>query len=637
MLGLVATVAFSLAVALGVRRRASKWLDGLDELEAWGLSGLAGLGLVGTAVLLPGLVPGGLRWALPLFVVLVCAGAALGPRPGFPKWRSPRGAEWLGVAGLAAVGLAGLVGVLAPSDARDWDTLAYHLAVPKIWLAAGSVVYVPAIHHSNFPFAVDNLYLFGLWWGGEPGAKAFSWMLSVFGLMAAFGLGRRKAGPGGGWLAALLVAGMPVVGWESGTAYIDVAHGLYSGLGTVYFAEALLGAGLSRAAVAGVCLGLALGTKHTGLAAFAAGAAVAGVMAWRVRLGVRPAAVALALAFALALPWYAKSAAMTGNPVYPFFYSVFGGREWDAWRARIYAEEQASFGPGKGLAKLGHSVLGLAYQPGRYVNPSQSEGGGFPTGALGGAVLAAGALAVAAGRLGRERRVVLALVGLQLLAWSALSQQSRYLVAVGLPLAVVAAGLDGRLRRAAFGLAGGQAAYSAWMLWVWQAGSLPVVLGTVPVHEARQARLAFAAPAEAIDNLPGKGKVALYDEVFGYLLDRPYIWANPGHSTRFGPEGMDSGSELVARYRQEGVEYVYLNVFTGMPDDLLERWMRAMGFFGPLARYTLDERAALRDDPNLWWRVLFADAVAEGHVRLLQQWNSGFGPPRALLFEVGRE
>src|SRR6202011_1887734 len=108
------------------------------------------------------------------------------------------------------------VSVLAPSDTMEWDTLAYHLAVPKLWLQAGQIQPISYIHHSNFPFAVDNLYIWGLAWGGEEGAKAFTLAFHTYGIFAVFGFARQVYGELAGWWAALTWATIPAVLWLSG-------------------------------------------------------------------------------------------------------------------------------------------------------------------------------------------------------------------------------------------------------------------------------------------------------------------------------------------------------------------------------------------------------------------------------------
>src|SRR5262249_4474254 len=143
----------------------------------------------------------------------------------------PRDARLLAVAVIAIAMLFAVVGVLAPSDSIDWDSLAYHMAVPKIWLAGGKIEFISYIHHSNFPFTVDNLYIWGLTWGGESGAKAFALAFALLGTVSIFGLARQQYGDKAGWWAALAFGTTPMVVWLSGTAYIDVANGLYGGLG----------------------------------------------------------------------------------------------------------------------------------------------------------------------------------------------------------------------------------------------------------------------------------------------------------------------------------------------------------------------------------------------------------------------
>jgi len=53
------------------------------------------------------------------------------------------------------------------------------------------------------------------------------------------------------------------------------------------------------------------------------------------------------IALAVCWPWYLKSYLSTGNPVYPFAYSVFGGKMWTAERTVPYRRHQLEFGMGE--------------------------------------------------------------------------------------------------------------------------------------------------------------------------------------------------------------------------------------------------------------------------------------------------
>ncbi len=622
---------------------------------------MLGLGLLGLVTLILGVFPGGLRWGLWVLPGLLVLGAATALR----TWTkgAPR---HLGAEGVAAALLAGifgtipLVAALAPSDPRDWDSLAYQLAVPKLWLAEGQIGFVQNIHHSNFPFTWNNLYVSGLWWGGEAGAKAFNVVAFVLGSAFVFGAVRRKYGGTAAPYGVLGFAGVPVILWGAGTAYVDLAHGLFAAIALLYTVETLVATestGPSPWLLPGLGLGLCLGTKHTGLQVAVAIAAFLVWSLWRWNRGsadrpVRAALLAAIVALAVAAPWYAKSAFYTGNPVYPFFYSVFGGREWDGWRAQTYSHEQSTFGVGKSPSGIGHAVLGLGYQPGRYVNPGQTLGLGFPTGSIGFAGLVAALVWAASGLRGRSDRrfesAMLGCVGLIFLSWFLLSQQSRYLAIAAVPLAIVGAGAVSRLSfgRVLATLLGAQAVYTFFLLVTQQTlGQIPVVLGREDRNEYRLRTIPFARAAQVINTsgpggeplIPTGRRIVLYDEVFGFLLDCNYVWGNPGHSTWIPYERLESGEDLVDALTERAITHAYVNLDPGLVDrGFGDRWLGASGLVPGAEPYLVTERETMRRDPNLWWRWLLADSIRSGRARPIQVFGSVGARPRALLFELTR-
>lgn len=638
MLGVLAALAYTFAASLAVNKLAAKWLEKLDPAERIGVGGLAGLGITGLLLFFLGLIPGGFEWAAFVLPLAALTGAALGFKEF--EWRVSKPDIWglvcLGLVTLLA--LQALIGVLAPSTSLDWDSLAYHLAVPKIWLEAGQMIQVEAMHHSNFPFGADNLFLLGLQWGGESGAKAFMLAASLMGGIAAFGLLRRWSGPQAGWTGMLGVWGVPVLAWEGGTAYIDGLHGLYALLAVAYACEVLWPGEEDEAQIPlwlpALFLGFCLGSKFTGLqvmAALVGVALVGGIVKKQVVEGAKLATILTIGGLLLASPWLIRTTINMGNPVYPFFYSVLGGKEWNDWRAKIYSEEQASFGVGKDPSKLGHAVLGLAYQPGRYVNPRQTEGGGFPSGAVGFAALAAMAFLAASGRASAREKAMLAYSALGLLTWFLLSQQSRYLGVFVLPPLMAAASLAGRTKNQGLipGVYAVQAGATLTVLYLLTTSSqLPVALGRVEKEEWRAAMVPFAKAVPQIhESVPKEGsRIALYDEVFGFLLDRKYIWGNPGHSTLIQHESSQSGAEYVDSLKSLKVTHVYVSP-QYLPAEARERFFSALGLTAGEA-YSDEERAQMEPDPNLKWRWLIADAARSADLQFVGQAGPG------LLFKV---
>src|SRR5262249_42247738 len=82
---------------------------------------------------------------------------------------------------------------------------------------------------------------------------------------------------------------------------------------------------------------------------------------------------ALALGALLAPPWYARTWARTGNPVFPFFLSLLGGRApgWDLARSQLYESMFSIYGDAVTpldflLSPLRLSVAAQLHEPAYY-------------------------------------------------------------------------------------------------------------------------------------------------------------------------------------------------------------------------------------------------------------------------------
>lgn len=659
LLAALVTLIFA-AGATGVGRGLfGRWTLDQDPAARLGLHGLLGLGFLGWITLPIGLLPGGLRWGIFPIGLLALGGLALLFKER-PRGALPKGLTALILLPLGLAALVALVGVLAPSDTYDWDSLAYHLAVPKLWLAVGQIQFVSFIHHSNFPFLVDNLFVWGEFWGGQAGAKAFMLAYAVYGAFAVFGLARARYGAAAGWWSALAFGTVPVVVWEAGTAYVDVAHALFGGLG-IWLAAALVdGPGVEGEApppswvLPALMLGGAVGSKYTALQTLPILGAVLLVFALAKKVGKPSDIVKMGLvALAIGSPWYVKNVVTTGNPVYPFFYSKLGGKNWDAFQETIYKDQQQTFGAGRPMApnytagplepaRLGASVLGTAYMPGRYSDPGPTGGQGFPFVSLGAIPLAAMLAWLISGRARRREGACLAVALVSFGAWFFLSQQARYGLVWCVPLLLMAGGAVARLSAGRV-VAGAVALQAALTLFVATrfndaetrfASKLRVVLGTDTPETYLRGTTSFAAPATFLnDPANGVKKVALYDEVFGYLLDVPYFWATPGHTTEMGYASMRTGEDLMAAIQRLGISHVYLALGTSFGGNEAEatKFLQATGLEGQAVPY--GDRAQRMDDPRNAVKVLLAEAIASGKLRLVKSFGSR--PTRArMVFEV---
>lgn len=641
MLGVLIALLLAFALIGCIRPLVVNALGVTDQAASIGIAGLVGLGSTGTLIFFGGMI--NVQAAIigtSILVVLLGPAFWIRYRKGLSlAFSRPQGLDLLFPLAIGLALLMALAGVLAPSTSADWDSLAYHLAVPKMWLEAGKIEVIPTIHQSNFPFAVDSLFLLGLKWGGQAGAKAFVWIYTLLGAMTIFGLARQRYGQRAGWWACLVFTTVPAVLWLSGTAYIDVAHGLYAGLGLIFACWWLESNDSKHAWLSAIMLGFALGTKYTGLQTLAVAGLIALVGAILMKRNLKPVFLIGLVALAIGGPWYVKNAIWKSNPVFPFFYSKLGGKDWDQRRAEIYTNEQNTFGVGREAPpagpiqpqRLGHSVLGLAYQPGRYVNPMQTVGGGDPMGAIGIAVLGALMLGMFAGQRGKFERALLAGVLISLGIWFVLTQQSRYILTLTTPLALIAGQLT--TRRGFGALMGGisvvQALLSLYLLNTQRfSDQMQVIVGKVSAEEYQARRIPFYLPAQELNKLGKDSKIALYDEVFGYLLDVPYVWANPGHSTTIPYDTMQTGKDFVEGMRKLGFSNLYLNLQAKSPQDA-QAILQAMGGQG----FPEGERERMFNNWEIKYNVLIPEAVVSGDLEIVQMFGRQESP-RSLLLKL---
>ena len=652
MLGVLISILLLLpAVGIGCLVT-SRWTGSLEIAARNGIHGLVGLGIMGTFTLLIGLIPGGLNWGFYVFLIFPIVGYVnlylTLERPKF-KIGIPGG---FGVIFPIVIGFAlllALTGVLAPSTAMDWDSLAYHLAVPKMWLAHGQIEFVSYIHHSNFPQVVDMLFIWGLKLGGQSGAKTVVWMYTLYGLLAIYGLAKGKYGEQAGWWAALTFATVPMVIWESGSAYIDVAHGLFAGIAIWLLATSGDSEKQDLWVVAAILLGFAAGSKYTGLQTIGIAAVVGFVARFRVSpvKALASSGMVVGGAAVIALPWYLKNIVLTGNPVYPFFYSVFHGKNWDAFSAMIYAEEQKTFGIGAApkldFTSFGDSVLGLATQPGRFTNPNPALGTGFIFVSIGAIAIGTAIYWALSGKAGKVEKLALLGVGLSLFAWFALSQQSRYILSLLPILAILAGGatthgVKGRVFAVLIAL---QAALGLGIItntiipprMTILSGGLTEdeFLGGFADNSGKRVpgQVGFYGPAKKLNEIAKGGRVALYDEVFGYFLDVPYMWANPGHTTELGYDQMKTSDDLVAALKKQGITHVYLNLgIYNSQDPSFQTWVNAMGLSKTPVPFTPADRADRFVDLRNRWKVLVAEAIASHQFELFEAQG------RRLIFKI---
>ena len=509
----------------------------------------------------------------------------------------------LGIAGGAALGVLAVLtalAALAPPGGLEWDALSYHLADPKVFLRQGRIFYLPYEHHSNFPFILQMLYLVMLGTGSIAGAKLFHWICGVFLALAVYSFALRHVPENEnaravGLLAALLVASTPLVLWEATVAYVDLATALFTFLSL--YALSLGPKNEPKSSkpllLSALLMGFALGTKYTVLGFW--GMLLLGVLVWKFRktegtIGetLKSGVLWGGVSLAVAAPWYLKTWLYTGNPVYPFYYQIFGGRYWSAYNAALYSADQAKFGLGKTPVDL---LLGpwQATMERGIIPPTRgwifteyiTSGFGLAPAVLA-LVLAAGFL------LGREKKLPPAFVPLTwfgagvYLFWFFLMQQTRYLLPALPALTLIGAYALVRAWENKKSLARyvGAALCAITVLWGVKMASqiatptLPVVFGAQsPADYVTRSGVGMRGLYPACqwinENAPASAKVALFDEPRGFYLNRPYLWSEPNHADGLLDwNAYQKGTDLIADLRKRGYTVLLVGArFPGTPDE----------------------------------------------------------------------
>jgi hypothetical protein len=310
---------------------------------------------------------------------------------------------------------------------HGWDALTYHLALPERYLHANAVVVTPFSSYSAFPLNTEMLYAVALGIDAEASARLLHFEFGVLSLLALYALGRQRSRLCA-VLAPLFLLADPLFSWELTAAYSDLPLAFYALLAVVALHEWRQGAGLQSLARCGVFAGAALAARYQGalVPAVVCLLIVASPLRVRFRHRLQAAAVVAGLSLAVVSPWLIRNLVFAGNPVTPFFQSLFSAAGHEYFDP-IVIEQQRAFvrlpGMGRGALALLTVPWNLTMRnvPGRYLGSF-----GLQVGPL---YLVALVLSVAFLRRGdRQMPPVLAAALLFTLGWFWTSQESRYLL-----------------------------------------------------------------------------------------------------------------------------------------------------------------------------------------------------------------
>jgi hypothetical protein len=208
---------------------------------------------------------------LAMVLGLCLAGWWLSGNPA-PPWRAALATARLCVrdrvvgplAGIVATGFAYVVALAVLTPESEWDALTYHLARAAFWKQQQAVAYIPNAIETRLNSNPPNAEIADLFTMLVSGSDRYVGLVQVGALLAcmlgAIGIARRIGlSPRESAFGGLLLFTLPVVTTQAWTAQNDLTVASFLVI-AVYFAVERTGAEL---VLAGIAMGLALGTKFT--------------------------------------------------------------------------------------------------------------------------------------------------------------------------------------------------------------------------------------------------------------------------------------------------------------------------------------------------------------------------------------
>jgi len=312
--------ALALALPLGM---------GMAALGTLALGELGWLNRVGLSVLLAVLIEIGGCSCLRLGreVIVWSSSVRMASRINWPEWV---------IALCSAVTLLG-TGLSAVAPVTDGDALCYHLQVPKVFLMRGSVGFEPDLHETVYPLVTELLYAIALEFRGPVACRCVQWFLGLAFAASVMAVARPSLGRRAWWAGSIALL-VPAVSNGMSAPLNDVALAAF-GAAAIFAWSRVHERRSGRAAiVAGLFSGLAIGVKYPALVLTGLLAPAIALRAFEQRSSEastgRPRWLALACVYTATAAvaggwWYLRAYVHTGNPVYPFFRTVFGGAGLD--------------------------------------------------------------------------------------------------------------------------------------------------------------------------------------------------------------------------------------------------------------------------------------------------------------------
>jgi hypothetical protein len=219
--------------------------------------------------------------------------------------------------------------VYAALPSSFYDTLAYHLGIPNLYLQNGGFVPTPQLFYAN-TFIYYEISLIPAVFAGDMAPRLFHFLMGSLLILAAVDFGVVYFNIKNRTMLILVIISMPMTIFLLSAVKNDLPCALFILMGITACYK-------NKINLSALFWGFAIGIKYTNIVPLAVFVLVQLYLAVKEkRFGpfFKRMIIFGLIAFAVLLPLMLKNYICTGNPVFPFFYKVFDNKisQWDETR-----------------------------------------------------------------------------------------------------------------------------------------------------------------------------------------------------------------------------------------------------------------------------------------------------------------
>ena len=457
-----------------------------------------------------------------------------------------------------------LLEAIAP--VADADTLAYHFALPRDFIANAEIGFVARAVTGAIPLLVHMTYAAALATGGELSLTLWTAATGWGPGLLLYTMVRRHLNRTWSLVLLVLFLTTPAVLYGGGNGQIEIRCAAFALCAVMFLLVSEREASYRALALAGVCAGFFIAAKYYGL--IFAGAA--GLVVLCHRNGLKRSAVFGIVALVVGSQWYVWNYIHTGDPVFPVLTNMLQLPETEYWNSEFgkhFSETLA-----KGELPLDRSITNWLLYPilSIFNLVKQLEGGRTGLGIVSILILPAAAIGIlrtSGGR--RELLVPLIIAGIFFTVWffSGTTQRSRHLLPIyplvlvtAFPVAIRWAQQTRLLWPASVGLSAA--------LIIQLAGHSLFAVNYVKHVFSLETRWDFlernvsgANAAKWInENLPKSAKIGFMERQLAYLIEVPAFMMHPNIQMVIDARPNNGNQEqFVEQTRRQGLTHLLLN------------------------------------------------------------------------------